>query len=497
MLFYLILILCVLAIIALCDWFSRDARLMRRIPGPQAWPIIGNSLSYNMGSPEKLFLSQRIFQKRYGSITQIHAMNVRIVNVSNPEDLEKLMPSSEYITKADAYKFASPWLGEGLLLSSGKKWQQRRKLLTKAFHFNILKKFMVTFKQETEHFVKQIEKEITKEKTDLIAVVSPAALRVISDTAMGISLSDEVAFNKYFNSVLTIGECFMQRFSKVWLHNNFIFNLSETAKIQERVLTDLHALTKKVIKDKRQLLDETSSKQDNPAVSEYENNEKMALLDLLLENEKSGTIDSEGIREEVDAFMFAGYDTTSVAMSFFLMAIANEPDIQDKIYEELHQIMGDTQRCPTMEEMNEMKYLECCIKESLRLYPSVPLIGRKMFKDTVLSGYTVPAHTTCFFSIFDLHRRADLFPEPERFDPNRFLPENCMKRHVYSYIPFSAGLRNCIGQKFAMLEMKTILSGLLRRFRVDPVTRPSELVFRSDMVLRTKDPIYVRFRIRN
>ncbi|XP_039751228.1 cytochrome P450 4c3-like [Pararge aegeria] len=408
------------------------------------------------------------------------------------------MSSSEFLPKSDTYKFLAPWLGNSLLLSSGKEWYHRRKLLTKAFHFNILKKFMDTFNTETEHFIKQVEKETLEEHTDLFAIVGPVALRVISETAMGISLGDEeVAFDKYFQSILAMGECFISRVSKLWLHNDFLFNLSKIARVQQCLLKHLHGFTEKVIEDRRQLMREPRFKQVESSPPSNDRHSKMVLIDLLLENEKSGLLDSEGIREEVDTFMFAGYDTTAITMSFFLMAIANEPDIQDKIYEELRQVIGDSQRLPTMQELNELRYLECCIKESLRLYPSVPFIGRKLTKETVLSGYTVPANTTCFIMIYDLHRRADIYPDPERFDPDRFLPENISKRHIYSYLPFSAGLRNCIGQKFAMLEMKMVLSGLLQRFRLEPVTRPSDIVFRADIVLRTSNPIYVRFRSRN
>ncbi|XP_023942468.2 cytochrome P450 4C1 [Bicyclus anynana] len=496
MLFYIVLIVCLLAILCVCDWFSRDSRLMRQIPGPTAWPIIGNVLTY-LAPPDKMFLVMRNLHKEYGPITQVHAMQIRYVSVCEPNDLELVMSSSEYVTKADAYKFAAPWLGDSLLLCTGKKWHQRRKLLTKAFHFNILKKFMVTFKQHTQQFVKQVEEEILKEKTDVKALVGPAALRVISETAMGTSLTDDrVAFQKYFDSILFLGEAIITRLSKVWLHNDFIFNLSKFGKTQKSVLTELHGFTNKVIKNRRNFLDETDFKQDDNDSDSYDNNEKMALLDLLLKNERQGVINNEVIREEVDTFMFEGYDTTTIALSFFLMAIANEPAIQDKIYAELQQVMGHSQELPTMEELNDMKYLECCIKESLRLYPSVPFIGRKVTKEIVLSGYTVPVNTSCFIMIYDLHRRADLYPDPEKFDPDRFLPDNILKRHVYAYLPFSAGLRNCIGQKFAMLEMKMILSGLLRRFHVEPVTKPSDIVYRADIILRTVEPMYARFRLR-
>ncbi|CAG9578631.1 unnamed protein product [Danaus chrysippus] len=301
---------------------------------------------------------------------------------------------------------------------------------------------------------------------------------------------------KYFKSIHTVGEAVVERICRVWLYFDPCFKLTKTAKEQETALKELHTFTNKIIADRKEFIKNFDVTKYIDS-DEYDNSKgKLTMLDLLLENEKTGNIDLESIREEVDTFMFEGHDTTAMALSYFIMAIANEPEIQQKIYEEMEQIFGDSKRLATMADLNEMRYLECCIKESLRLYPSVPFIARNLTQDTVLSGYTVPANTFVHLFIYDLHRRPDLFPDPERFIPERFLPENCLNRHPYAYIPFSAGSRNCIGQKFAMLEMKTVLSSLIRQFHIEPVTKPSELRFRTDLVLRPTHPIYVKFKNR-
>lgn len=114
--------------------------------------------------------------------------------------------------------------------------------------------------------------------------------------------------------------------------------------------------------------------------------------------------------------------------------------------QEIDDIMdGDRERTPTMKELNDMKYLECCIKEGLRLYPSVPLIARKINEDVAIGDYVIPSGTTAMIVTYMLHRNPDVYPKPELYNPDRFLPQNCYGRHPYAYIPFSAGPRNCIG----------------------------------------------------
>lgn len=481
--------------------YNYSGRLLNKIRGPRQTFLFGNFFDIFI-SPDILFNKQIEWRQKYGPIWKLCAFNYRTVYVYKPEDIEVVLSSTQYIAKNLPYDFLVPWLQRGLLTSQGEKWHHRRKMLTPAFHFQILKKFFPTFCEHSQELVNNLEKELYKDKTDLFPIISKATLGLICETSMGTSTGEdnniESFKNKYFKPLHTVAWTMMYRIIRIWLYTDTLFQFTNVARIQKAALKSLNKFTTQIIQDRREY------RKNNNITGYYVHDEddsygkkgKLAMLDLLLDEEAKGRIDEAGITEEVDTFMFEGHDTTATALCFMIMRLANEPHAQDSIAEELRSIFGDSQRPPTLEDLSQMKYLDCCIKESLRLYPSVHFMSRYFAEDVKIGDVIVPHKTMCHFNVFDIHRNPDIFPEPEKFIPERFLPENCVSRHPYAYIPFSAGPRNCIGQKFAQIELKVIMSSILRRYILEPVTKTEDLVFTIDIILRTSHPIYVRFRER-
>lgn len=174
--------------------------------------------------------------------------------------------------------------------------------------------------------------------------------------------------------------------------------------------------------------------------------------------------------------------------------MAKFPDIQKKVYEESSTTLGiDAKKPTTISDLNNLNYLELVVKETLRLYPSVPLYGRHMFADLKIGDVVLPKDTTVVVAPYFLGRNPEVFPDPLKFDPERFNVEtNNEKNNPYSYVPFSAGPRNCIGQKFAMYEMKSVVSKIVRNFELAFPENPAELVLSNELVLRPVNGIVLK-----
>ncbi|KAI4462793.1 cytochrome p450 family 4 [Holotrichia oblita] len=268
-------------------------------------------------------------------------------------------------------------------------------------------------------------------------------------TAMGIqvnAMSKKV--NNYAEAVYGICGEISNRTTKALLAYDFVFYKSGYGKRFLKYLSTLHDTTNRVIKERKSLRQKQNLNQEEANVDDFGRKKRQAFLDLLIDVSQDGAVlTHEQIREEVDTFMFEGHDTTTASISWTIFLLGLHPNIQEKVYQEIKSVFQNKDVLE-FSDINELKYLERVLKESLRLYPSVPAIARFTSEDLTIDDYFIPKGTTVSIHIMDIHLNPKYFPQPEKFDPDRFLPENSKDRHPYAYIPFSAGPRNCIGAKW-------------------------------------------------
>jgi len=175
-------------------------------------------------------------------------------------------------------------------------------------------------------------------------------------------------------------------------------------------------------------------------------------------------LDDQQIRNEVMGLLLAGYETTANALTWTVYLLSQHAWAVRRLSEEVRQTLNG--RPPASADLASLPYLRQVLDESLRLFPPAWIIGRRALADDEIGGYHVPAGTVIAICIYTLHRHADFWEEPERFDPERFTPERIAGRERYAYIPFSTGPRQCIGSGLALLEASLILACVAQRFEL-------------------------------
>ncbi|KAI4464331.1 cytochrome p450 family 4 [Holotrichia oblita] len=503
--YYLVAVLVTVVLwylISYYKWWKNVYFYLEKLPGDPRYPIIGTEYIF-IGVPrEELFNAVIANVDKYAPIFRTWNGSSPEVHLTKPEHLELIMNNSIHITKGQQYANLYPWLGEGLLTSSGSKWYQHRKLITPAFHFKILENFMNVFVEKAEMLLCILDGKADGNVHNIYPDITHCALDIICQTAMGVNVNAMLnKDNEYIKSVYEVSAVFLWRAVRPYVPEFFFNHLLPVGRKFKEDLKVLHRFSNRVIADRRRLL--IKGKEQNGCLGNLKEEDikgmkkRLSFLDLLIEASEGGKVLSDtDIREEVDTFIFEGHDTTTASMCWTLFLLGNHPDIQERAFDEIKNVLHDKQTPTSITELHELKYLECIIKESLRLYPSVPFITRHIKQEIQLDEYRIPADVQAILHIYGVHRNPDHYFNPDQFDPDRFLPKNSINRHPYAYIPFSAGPRNCIGQKFAMYEEKTILASIINRYKVRAVETVQSVKISTDIILRPANGVLVKLEKR-
>ncbi|EDS33496.1 cytochrome P450 4d10 [Culex quinquefasciatus] len=501
----LLLVLISVAIAVTIVVYQKFANLVQygsKVAGPKAYPVVGNAIRFLSLTPAGFLEELHALSKEWGKCFRIWLGVDLLIFLMDARKVETILSSQKFLDKSIEYDFIRPWLGDGLLTSSGRKWHSRRKIITPTFHFKILEEFVEIFDQQSTVFVDQLKPMAASgEPFDVYPRVTLMALDVICESAMGTKVNAQLnAYSEYVRAVKAMTNIVIVRAFKILARLDFTFKYTSYAKIQKQALAVLHGYTDNVIHSRRKELAKTHSQNDF-SENDVGQRKKVAFLDMLLQ---ATTTDGQPltdleIREEVDTFMFEGHDTTTSAMSFLLGVLAKHPEVQKKVYDEVRNVFGDDPSKPaTLAMLNELNYLDMVIKETLRLYPSVPMFGRKMMENHDIDGTIFPAGSNVIVMPYIMGRDPDYFEDPLEFRPERFAVEtSAEKSNPYRYVPFSAGPRNCIGQKFAVAEIKSLVSKTLRHYEILPDTSEEPEKLYSEATLKNEKGVILRLKKRS
>ncbi|KAM6172035.1 cytochrome P450 4A6-like isoform 1-T1 [Erethizon dorsatum] len=390
----------------------------------------------------------------------------------------------------DIYRLISPWIGYGLLLLNGPTWFQRRRMLTPAFHYDILKPYVAVMANSVQVMLDKWEQLISQESPlEIFQHVSLMTLDSIMKCAFSHQSCAQLNRNShsYIQAIGDLNNLAFSRIRSIFHQNDTIYSLSSNGRMFKQACKLAHEHTDQVIKQRKSQL------QDERELEKIKRKRHLDFLDILFfaKMEDGSSFSNKDLHAEVNTFMFEGHDTTASGISWALYALATHPEHQQKCREEVQSLLGD-EASITWEHLDQMPYTTMCIKEALRLYPPVPNVSRDLSQPvTFPDGCSLPKGITVSLSIYALHHNPKVWPNPEVYDPSRFALDST--RHSHSFLPFSGGPRNCIGKQFAMNELKVAVALTLLRFELLPdPTRIALPVAR--IVLKSKNGIHLHLR---
>lgn len=468
--------LAILATSTFLLWYSKFLWNRRKLwaaanqlDGPKGLPLIGVGLAF-LNTPTAIFQTLCSWFFQYGPNFSVWFGNRLFFIMGDPEDLEIAMTSQHCLEKDYLYKYTHPVVGTGLFSAPLTKWKRNRKIITPTFNSKILENFVEIFASKATVLIRVLDKYVGKseDEFDIHQISANCTLETICQTAMGVQVNSLETNHEYGNWLDTVMRIIYLRMFVLIYQVDAIFQFTNIAKVFQESLTKLHQFTDNVITERKAQFEKQLEENANiPETGEDGVIRRKAFLDLLLDLKHNGNkFSDQDLRDEVLTFAVGGTDTSAITLSFSMAMMGMHPEIQEKIYREAIEVLGEDGK-PTFDNLSELKYLERFIKETMRMFPPAPFIVRAVQGDVKMKSCVAPKGSSIMIPIIYTHRSPLYYKDPMKFDPDRFLPEEVAKRHPYTYLPFSAGPRGCIGQRYSFLALKSVLSTIVRHYKFD------------------------------
>lgn len=361
----------------------------------------------------------------------------------NTPDLaqEVLLKQARKFHKPFTVKYTARELfGENLFTSDGALWQRLRNTLQPAFHTQRLTGYANLMIEDTQALLAQWH---SQQVVDIPAAMMDLTLGSTTKALFGQDLrNQEVA-----QALIRFIELFSQRISRfpipAWLPIPSNRELKRLVAIGDRYFSQL-------IAERRQ--------------SGVDYGDVLSLLIQAQAADSTGMLSDRQIQNEVSNLFAAGFEVIAYTLAFTLYLIAQHPQVEARLFDEIDRTLG--QRQMTVADLEQLPYLEMVLKESMRLLPVTTAVSRQAIEPVSLAGYPIAKNSLILIAPWTLHRRSEAFPNPLRFDPERFHPDRKDDIPKFAYLPFSAGPRICIGNALAMMQMRINLALILQRYRL-------------------------------
>ncbi len=398
----------------------------------------------------------------YGEVASTHARGRHIVAISSSEAARHvLVTNQDNYNKGIEYELLRIVLGEGLLTSESEVWRRQRKLVQPMFAKRHLSAF-------TEHMTAATADALDSgpfasggsgEVLDVNREMMELTLDVVGRALFGADLTGETAarVGPAMNDALKLGTRMARRLP------TFVASMLPGMNLERAIALNPEGRRfQRSLEELRKVIDEVLLERSSQGSAGED------LLGLLLsarDDETGEAMSREQIGDELMTFMLAGHETTSNALTWTWQQLSLNPWARERLFNEVDEVLGD--RTPTMEDVESLPWTRACIEEAMRIMPPVWMVGRRAIEDDEIDGFHIPAGSSLMVLITMIHRDPKLWPNPEGYDPERFLPGNTKGRPRQAYMPFGAGRRICVGSTFAIVESTLLAAMISRRLSFD------------------------------
>ena len=393
----------------------------------------------------------------YGDIAHYKIGWNHIVFLNHPDYIrEVLVVQNDNFIKERTVRRSKMLLGEGMITAEGAEHRRQRQIAQPAFHRQRIPEYAATIVREASRTRDTFH---AGEQRDIALDMMHLTLNIVSQTLFAADLRDEVhELADAINRIMRLYNFLVMLPAAEWLVHVRPPGLAAFVRARKRV----DAVVYRMIDAHRKERTATGS-----------------LLDMMLAASPDRSDAAEkSLRDQVITIFLAGYETVANALSWTWYLLSQNPECERRFHTEIdRELQG---RESTYEDIPRLRYVEMVLSESMRLYPPAWAMGRYARNDFRLGDYFLPAKTTVLISQFITHRDPRFFLDPLRFDPDRFTPEQKARRQKFTYFPFGAGFRQCIGESFAWMEGVLILATLAQKWKfslvLDHPVEPEPLI---------------------
>ncbi len=429
-------------------------------PGPKGRPIFGMFPEFRRDPP--LFLLN--VAKQHGDIAYFKLGSQHFYLLNRPDYVQDvLVTNNSKFQKSRIMQRAKVLLGEGLLTSEGQFHLRQRRLAQPAFHRQRIAGYAATMVE----CAKRAQVRWTNGETrDISEEMMRLTLAIVAQTLFGAEVENDAdEIGQAMTDVLGMFNMMMIPFTE-FLQKMPLPSMRRFERA--RGLLDKKIYT--IINERRESGDDRGD-----------------LLSMLLlaqdEQGDGGSMTDTQVRDEALTLFLAGHETTANALTWTWYLLSQHPEVERRLHEELQSVLAG--RSPAFDDLPQLRYTEMVFAESMRLYPPAWAVSRLAMQDYDTGDYLIPAGSICLMSPYVMHRKPEYFPDPERFDPERWTPEAKDRRPKFSYFPFGGGPRICIGERFAWTEGILLLATIAQKWkmRLEPGQR---VAHRAQITLRTR-----------